>query len=107
MPGWWVNPTSAQNRDWVNQQIQNIWPTDSTNLAQGLELGYQLADQAFNRNAVNRVILCTDGVANTGATDANTILDRVHEYAGRDITLTALGVGHGRLQRHTARTAGR
>jgi Ca-activated chloride channel family protein len=90
-----VNPTSAQNRDWVNQQIQNIWPTNTTNLAQGLELGYQLADQAFNRNSVNRVILCTDGVANTGATDASTILDRVHEYAGRDITLTALGVGMG------------
>jgi Ca-activated chloride channel family protein len=90
-----VNPTSAYNRDWVNAQIQNIWPTNSTNLAQGLELGYQLADKVNSPNAVNRVILCTDGVANTGATDANSILNMIHEYAGKDITLTAMGVGMG------------
>jgi Ca-activated chloride channel family protein len=90
-----VNPTSAYNRDWIVSQIDNVWPTSSTNLAQGLQLGYRLAEQVYRPDAVNRVILCTDGVANTGDTDANSILAMIHEYAGRDITLTAMGVGMG------------
>jgi Ca-activated chloride channel family protein len=61
----------------------------------GLTLGYQVADGAFNRDSYNRVILFTDGVANAGDTSSDGILASVQDYAGKNITLTALGVGMG------------
>jgi Ca-activated chloride channel family protein len=90
-----LGATSVYYRSWIESLIDQLSPSNSTNLAEGLRLGYQLADQSFDRQAVNRVILCTDGVANTGETDASSILEMIHEYAGREITLTALGVGMG------------
>src|SRR5690606_26999845 len=44
---------------------------------------------------INRVVLCSDGVANTGATTAEAILRQVAEEAGRGITITTIGVGMG------------
>jgi len=44
---------------------------------------------------VNRVILCSDGVANQGNVDADAILEYVQGYVDSGITLTGIGVGMG------------
>jgi len=54
-----------------------------------------MASGAFRSNAINRVILCSDGVANVGQTGPDAILREIKEYAGRDITLSTVGVGMG------------
>jgi Ca-activated chloride channel family protein len=64
-----------------------------TNAEAGLLLGYRMAEEAFNPEGINRVILCSDGVANTGNTDQETIWDEVKHYAGKKITLTTVGFG--------------
>src|SRR4030095_15107399 len=51
--------------------------------------------QAFRPGAINRVILCSDGVANVGATGPDAILETIRRYAGQDITLTPVGFGMG------------
>ena len=54
-----------------------------------------MAARAYERGAVNRVILCSDGVANTGLTGADDILATIAREAGRGIEMTAIGVGMG------------
>jgi Ca-activated chloride channel family protein len=93
----WVvlSPTNGYDHSRIKDAIYSLWPTDSTNVEAGLRLGYRLAWEAFRDGATNRVILCSDGVANTGTTDAAGILEYVGGYTRRGITLTAIGVGMG------------
>jgi Ca-activated chloride channel family protein len=88
-------PTSAANRDRIMAAIQRLRPEGSTNLQDGLDLGYEMAMESFARGASNRVVLCTDGVANTGETEAEVLLSRIRREAKRGIDMMALGFGMG------------
>ena len=85
--------TSGSQRDAILNTIYSLTPEGSTNAGEGLRQGYQMAMQAYRPNASNRVVLCTDGVANTGITDADQILSTVQGYVSEGITLTAMGFG--------------
>jgi Ca-activated chloride channel family protein len=90
-----LEPTSGADWRTIKGSLANLYPMDSTNLEEGLDLGYTLANKAYRRDAVNRVILCSDGVANVGNTTAEAILDTVGEWARMDIHLTSIGFGMG------------
>lgn len=88
-------PTSADNRERIMAAIDRLRPEGSTNLEDGLDLGYEMAMESFTRGASNRVVLCTDGVANTGQTEADALLARIRSEAKRGIDMMALGFGMG------------
>ncbi|MHC5079531.1 MAG: vWA domain-containing protein [Planctomycetota bacterium] len=88
-------PTGAEKRDTILEALADLTPHGSTNAEEGLVLGYSLAEEAFQRGAINRVILCSDGVANVGRTGPRSILERIGNHARRGIFLTALGFGMG------------
>lgn len=75
--------------------IDSLRPQESTNLDEGMQLAYRRARDDYRSTATNRVVLVTDGLANTGATEADDILRRVREDAGKGIQLAAVGVGFG------------
>jgi Ca-activated chloride channel family protein len=75
--------------------IERLAPGGSTNAAEGLEIGYRMAAEAFDPEANNRVILCSDGVANVGNTGADSILAQLGQYADEGIFLTTVGFGMG------------
>ncbi len=75
--------------------IDLLQPSGSTNAEDGLRLGYRMAREAYRPDASNRIILCSDGVANEGRTSAESILDEVRRRADEGIALTAVGVGMG------------
>ncbi|XVQ82249.1 YfbK domain-containing protein [Microbispora siamensis] len=77
----------------LHRAIDTLGAGGSTNLSDGLDTGYRLAAGAFRQDATNRVILLSDGLANTGETAWQAILDRVSEHAGKKITLLCVGVG--------------
>jgi Ca-activated chloride channel family protein len=54
-----------------------------------------MANRAFRPEAINRVVLCSDGVANVGETGADGILRQIEEYADQGITLSTVGFGMG------------
>ena len=60
---------------------------------QGIELAYDVAESAFIRGGVNRIVLATDGNWNVGLTSQSHLLDVVRTKAGTGISLTVLGVG--------------
>jgi Ca-activated chloride channel family protein len=58
-------------------------------------MGYELAAQHFTAGASNRVILCSDGVANVGATGPDEIRQAIRDYTAQGIYLTTVGFGMG------------
>jgi Ca-activated chloride channel homolog len=88
--------TDASRRGLILGAIDELRPGGSTNAAEGLQLGYRLARDGYERGLVNRLILCSDGVANTGgATDAEGILELARRGRDDGITLSTVGFGMG------------
>lgn len=92
-----IEAADAANPQPIAKAIDAIEPGGSTNLLRGVELAYQIARRHFRAGQINRVILCSDGVANVGQTDAQSILDRVREYRRQGIAITTAGFGIGGL----------
>jgi Ca-activated chloride channel family protein len=90
-----LRPTAVRHRHEIQRAINRLYANGSTNVDHGLTLGYELADDMFTRDAINKVMLLSDGVANTGRTRAEQILRRIKRYADKGITLTTVGVGMG------------
>jgi len=88
-----LEPTSIQNRDRILTAIEWLQPDGATNAEEGLKLGYAMAEQNFEKGKINRIILCSDGVANVGVTGAEELLKWIKGYADRGITLTSVGFG--------------
>jgi Ca-activated chloride channel family protein len=87
--------TSGADKSILLNAIYSLQPEGATNAEAGLQLGYALAAEAFRPGGINRVILCSDGVANVGATGPDAILASIRGYADAGITLTSLGFGMG------------
>ncbi|MGW2044380.1 YfbK domain-containing protein [Streptomyces sp. NPDC001858] len=84
----------GDDRDRVHDAIDSLEPTDSTNLGAGVETGYDTAVEGLRKGATNRVVLVSDALANTGDTDADSILERISD-AREDHGITLFGVGVG------------
>jgi Ca-activated chloride channel family protein len=82
-------------KDEIIAAIDSLFPNGSTNAEDGIKIGYEMAQRAFKQDCINRVILCTDGVANEGLTGADDILKDIKEKADKGITLSAIGFGMG------------
>lgn len=91
-----LEPTPVGDEGKIIRAIDALNPNGSTNAAEGLHLGYQMINASFREGQINRVILLSDGVANTGtATDAEGILDLIDRDAERGIELVTVGFGMG------------
>ncbi len=88
-----LEPTPADDKATIERAIDLLRAGGSTNAEAGLTVGYDLADESFNRNAVNRVMLLSDGVANVGNTGPGSILEEIGERARDGIDLVTIGVG--------------
>lgn len=88
-----LDPTPASRQGRILRAIYNLRTEGATNAEAGLRLGYRMALRAYEPDAVNRVILCSDGVANVGATEADAILDEVYGYVEEGVTLATFGFG--------------
>jgi Ca-activated chloride channel homolog len=79
----------------ILRAIDRLEPEGSTNAEEGLVMAYRMAAESFNPEAINRVILCSDGVANVGRTGPGSILEQIRGHAERGIYLTTVGFGMG------------
>ena len=90
-----LEPTSVRDRDEILDAIDRLRPGGSTNLEAGLRQGYALADDAFQLDGINRVVLASDGVANVGVTDPDQLARMIRDDADRGINLVTVGFGMG------------
>ena len=78
----------------IKQKIESISPNGSTNLSGGMLEGYEQVKSVFGENYVNRVLLLSDGLANEGITDIETLKKIVSEKNTKDnISISTFGVG--------------
>lgn len=84
-----------ENKEMILSAIRCLGAEGSTNAEEGIRIGYEMADEAFKPGYINRVILCSDGVANVGRTGPDQILGVIQAKADKGITLSALGFGMG------------
>ncbi len=86
-----LEPTSVDSRRTIMRAIDRLEPEGSTNAAEGIMMAYELANEYARPGEINRLILCSDGVANVGQTAADAIL----QYAAEGISLSTFGFGMG------------
>ncbi len=84
-----------RNKSEILEAIESLRSEGSTNAEEGIRMGYAMAERAFVPGYINRVILCSDGVANVGQTGPDEIFKTIKEKADKGITLSALGFGMG------------
>jgi Ca-activated chloride channel family protein len=92
-----LDPTPLSRKGEILAVIDALRIEGSTNLEHGLDLGYELAAAHFDPKATNRVVACTDGVANNGATEPVELLKGVKDRASKGIWLSVLGFGMGNV----------
>lgn len=79
----------------VRSAVEGLHTDGATNAEAGLLLGYEVANRYFRPEGNNRILLCSDGVANVGVTGPGSILERIGKEARKGIELTTLGFGMG------------
>ena len=90
-----LDPTSGADKQSIKAGIDRLRPEGSTHAQAGIELGYALAAKTLKPEGINRIILCSDGVANNGITHADGIFDRVRRFAAQGIQISTVGFGMG------------
>lgn len=88
-----LSPTSVGERDAILAATEAFSPGGGTDAAKGLQLGYKVAAEGAAPGVISRVVLLSDGLANTGQTDQVKILESVREHLNRGVHLNTLGVG--------------
>ncbi|HNS44385.1 MAG TPA: von Willebrand factor type A domain-containing protein [Alphaproteobacteria bacterium] len=88
-------PTKVADKGTILMALQNLQAGGSTAGAEGIRQAYQLAESNFDKNAVNRVILGTDGDFNVGITNQEELKDFVEREKDKGIFLSVLGFGRG------------
>ena len=95
-----LEPTPVKDTGKILNAIEELEPGGSTNLEAGLRLGYEQAREGFDDDAVNLVVLASDGVANVGDTGPGSITEKIAEEGRDGIHLVTVGYGMGNYNDH-------
>ncbi|MEL0630263.1 VWA domain-containing protein [Psychromonas aquatilis] len=87
--------TAGNDHQAIATALDKLNAGGSTNGAQGIELAYQIAEENFKKEGVNRIILATDGDFNVGTQSLEQLKELVANKRDTGIALTTLGFGQG------------
>ncbi len=90
-----LTPTKGSDKQTIRSVIDMLGAGGSTAGAAGVEQAYNLAQQHFNKDGVNRVILATDGDFNVGINDPALLKTYIEQKRTTGISLSVLGFGQG------------
>lgn len=90
-----LEPTKISDKSKILAAIDKLGAGGSTAGADGIQDAYRLAETNFDKSAVNRVILATDGDFNVGVTDPDDLKGLIERKREKGIFLSILGVGEG------------
>lgn len=90
-----LEPTPANEKQKILAALDRLSAGGSTAGGEGIQLAYQLARSSFKKDAVNRVILATDGDFNVGITSNAELQGFIERQRDEGIYLSVLGFGQG------------
>ena len=93
-----LTPTSGADKNRIIAAIDKLEAGGSTAGGQGIKLAYSTAKRNFVKGGNNRVILCTDGDFNVGASSDDELERMIEEERKSGVFLTVLGFGTGNYQ---------
>jgi Ca-activated chloride channel family protein len=94
-------PTSGKDRGRILSALQQLEAGGSTNGGDGIRLAYQVAQQSFHKEGINRVILATDGDFNVGTSSEGELQRLIEDKRKGGVFLTVLGFGTGNTKDST------
>lgn len=95
-----LKPTKGDQTAAISMALDKMMAGGSTNGASGIKLAYQMAQQSFIKDGVNRIVLATDGDFNVGVTNFESLKQMVEEKRKTGVSLTTLGFGRGNYNDH-------
>lgn len=90
-----LEPTKVSDKAKILSAIDALGAGGSTAGAAGIADAYRLAEANFDKSAVNRIILATDGDFNVGIADQDELKGFIERKRQSGIFLSILGVGQG------------
>jgi Ca-activated chloride channel homolog len=99
-----LEPTKASEKNKILSAIDNLTPGGSTAGEAGIDAAYALAQKAFVKDGVNRIMLATDGDFNVGAADDEALKKLVEEKRKSGVFLSVLGFGESNYQDNLMQT---
>ncbi len=99
-----LEPTKVAEKHKILAALDRLSAGGSTAGAEGVRQAYALAEANFDKKAVNRVILATDGDFNVGITNREELQDFIERKRASGIFLSVLGFGQGNLNDHLMQT---
>ncbi len=88
-------PTSGANKQTIKDALQNLQAGGSTAGGEGIQLAYKTAKANFVKEGNNRIILCTDGDFNIGASSDDELVTMIENERKSGVFLSVLGYGMG------------
>lgn len=77
----------------ITEQVSGLTPQGGTNLEDALNLAYQTALRHYLANGINRVVLLTDGAANLGDVEPDSLKQTVEAHRRQGVALDCFGIG--------------
>jgi Mg-chelatase subunit ChlD/anti-sigma factor RsiW len=77
----------------IAEQVSGLTPEGGTNLEDAMNLAYQTAARHYLANGINRVVLLTDGAANLGDVEPDSLKQKVEAQRKQGIALDCFGIG--------------
>jgi Mg-chelatase subunit ChlD len=88
-----VDGVSGDQAGKVTEEVSGLTPEGGTNLEEAMNLAYQTAAKHYLPNGMNRVVLLTDGAANLGDVQPESLKQKVEVQRKQGIALDCFGVG--------------
>ncbi len=95
-----LEPVAGNKSAKIAQALDALSAGGRTNGGAGIRSAYLLAQQAFIKGGINRIILATDGDFNVGTVNFEALKNLVEEKRKTGISLTTLGFGTGNYNDH-------
>lgn len=90
-----LEPTRVRDKGKILRALDSLGAGGSTAGAEGIRQAYQLAEQNFDADGINRVILGTDGDFNVGISDIDELKSFVERKRQSGVYISVLGFGMG------------
>lgn len=95
-----LESTKGDQNGTILAALDKLTAGGSTHGSAGIKLAYNMAQQGFIKDGINRVILATDGDFNVGTVNHQALLDLIERKKNTGISLTTLGFGSGNYNDH-------
>src|SRR5204863_10096724 len=89
----WIDGLPGSQAGELPQRVGGLTPEGGTNLEDAMNVGYQTALRHFLANGVNRVVLLTDGAANLGDVEPESLKKKVEAHRKEGGALDCFGSG--------------